>query len=236
MRITITEAIRCPDWETIQRVIREATRDQNAILVRIDRDDESCDMWGVGDYTLAVRHSDGRVRTVNLCVDEHGRPPIDLSRKAILDAAAGVFDVSQEVYRLLPEFADEAQGVRGLLVSSDLQVVAAFVAEGPEPYPSYLFTTPQVDLDTTMLVRGVHRLAGVVCLVRWGSNVAVFVRMFASLNVSCHGGLDHLTLEPYDAALVSCTSVSGALGFARAHFQGGTFADPAEGTPSEWAL
>lgn len=52
--ITITGVKLTPSWETLQRAIREATKDEQALLNRINRRDRGCDYRGLGSYDLGL--------------------------------------------------------------------------------------------------------------------------------------------------------------------------------------
>jgi len=52
MRITITEATKAPDWNTIQEIVREATGNENAVLTRIAREDRGTNYTALGVYNL----------------------------------------------------------------------------------------------------------------------------------------------------------------------------------------
>ena len=68
MRITIEETPYAPKWETLQEIIREATADDSATLVRLNRKDNGCDYLRPGEYELGVRDQYGDVKAVELNV------------------------------------------------------------------------------------------------------------------------------------------------------------------------
>jgi hypothetical protein len=66
VKITITHARYTPRWESLQTIMREATNDPKATLVRISRVDGGADYRKPGIYELGLRQDNG----VLLCVLE----------------------------------------------------------------------------------------------------------------------------------------------------------------------
>lgn len=56
--ITLTGMRRLPNYETIQRMLREAENDSSLTIVRIARLSPGCDYTAPGEYEIGVRSND----------------------------------------------------------------------------------------------------------------------------------------------------------------------------------
>lgn len=65
MRIIITGCRKAPSWDMVQSLLRDVTRDEKGVLVRINRKDGGVDYQGLGEYELSFRTSHGQCEPVD---------------------------------------------------------------------------------------------------------------------------------------------------------------------------
>jgi hypothetical protein len=68
MNIIITHCRYAPKWDTLQRIIREATNELNGELTRISRTDGGCDYRALGEYDLDFKRTNHTILPVKLTV------------------------------------------------------------------------------------------------------------------------------------------------------------------------
>jgi hypothetical protein len=75
MEITITHCRYAPKWESLEKVIREATNEPEGRLVKIDRADGRCDYSKPGLYHLRFEQSNQTLLPIRLEIVAVGQKP-----------------------------------------------------------------------------------------------------------------------------------------------------------------